>query len=79
MACRGLEGEAFEVGETLFGIVESSGPYLLRVILLDAQDILLVVVVEVEVGRVELSVVEDDENYFIGVELPEVLSVVVIV
>ena len=57
------------IGEPLLGIEEGGRPHLQRVELLDAQDVGLVVVVEVEVGGVELTVVQDDENLVISVEL----------
>ena len=69
MAGGGFEGEALEVGVALLSIVESCRPDLLGLELLDAQDVLLVMVVEVEVGGIELAVVEHYKDGVLAVEL----------
>ena len=79
MARRGLQRETLEVGVALLGIEEGGRPHLLHIEFLDAQKVLLVVIVDVEVGGVELAVVEDDEYQVVGVELAQILSVLVVV
>ena len=79
MTWYGFESAALEVGEALVGIKESCRPYLIGIIFLNAQDVLLVVVVEVEGRGIEITVAQDDENDIIGMKLAEALSVIVIV
>ena len=75
-----LEGESLEVRITLLvGIVEGGTPYLVRVELLDQADARLVVVVQVEVGGVEISVLHDDEDEVVAMEFAQVLSPFVVV
>ena len=69
LACR-LEAEAFQVRVVLLvGIVEHGGPYLVGIKLLDEPDIGVVMVVQVEVGSIEVAVCMYHEDAVIALEL----------
>jgi len=75
-----LEGKSFEVRITLLvGIVEGGAPYLVRVELLNQADTCFVVVVQVEVGGIEISVLHDDEDEVFAMEFTQVLSAFIVV
>ena len=61
------------------GIVEHCAPHLLRIELLNAHDVILVVVVQVEVRAVVVAVLQNDQYQVVVVELAEILPVVVVV
>ena len=80
VACCGLECETLHVGVALLvGIEETSRPHLIRVVLLDAQDVVLIVVVHVEVGGIELTILADDQNLFIAVEFAQIFTLPIVV
>ena len=60
-------------------IEEHSRPYFVVLELLDACDVLLVVVVDVEVCKVELTRVQHDKDVFVVVELSEISAMLVVV
>ena len=77
---RGIHLEALDIGIALIvSIIEDGGPGLVGIVLLDAQDILLVVVVQVEVRQVVVAVLQDDENLVVIEELTQQTSVFVVV
>ena len=76
----GVEREALHVGVALLvGVEEAGRPDLPGVVLLDAQDVVLVVIVHVEVRDVELAVPTDHQYLFVAVELAQELALVVVV
>ena len=76
----GLQLEAFDVGESLLvGIVEGHAPHLVGVEFLNAQEVGLVVIVHVEVSCVVFSVLEQNEDAVVRLELAEELAALVVV
>ena len=63
----------------LVGIIQYHCPNLIRLVLLNAQDVVLVVVRHVEVREVELTVFQNHQNLIIIMELSEELSVLIVV
>ena len=61
------------------GIAHHGAPDLLRIELLDTQDVVLVVVVYVEVGAVVVAVFQDDKNLILVEELAQQYAMVVII
>ena len=77
---RGLHEESLGVGIALvISVVDHSRPHLLGIELLDAHDVVLVVVVHVEVRAVVVAVLQDDQYQVVVEELTEVLAVLVVV
>ncbi len=70
MALGGIHRESLDVWITIVvGIIEDGSPYLVLVPFLQTQDVVLVMVVRVEVGDVELAVVEYHQDRFIVIEI----------
>ena len=63
----------------LVGIVQNGGPYLALVILLDAQDTLIVVVACLGAGGVEFTALHDDQDAVVATKQSQRLSMVLIV
>ena len=77
---RGIHQEALQIGVALVvGIIEDGCPYLISLVFLDAQDILFVVVVQIEVGEIALAALQDYEDLIIVVELAQQTAVLIVV
>ena len=77
---RCFESESLEVRITLLvGIVESRTPYLVGIEFLDDADSRFVVIVQVEVGSIEFSVLHDDENEVFAMEFTQIRSPFVVI
>ena len=77
---RGIHLESFQIGIALIvGIEENGRPDVVCVVFLDAKDIGLKVVVQVETGQIIIAVVKKYENLVFVVELAKQLSVIVVV
>ena len=80
MALGSVHGESLDVRIAfVVGIIENGSPYLMLVPLFQSQDIVLVVVVGVEVGDIELAIVENHQDIFIVIKLAEETSVLVVI
>ena len=79
--CTTFKDEALNVREALLiGIEEYGRPHLVFVKLLNAQNARrLVVIVEVEIGGIELPVLQDNEYEVVRVELTQVLSTSIVI
>ena len=75
-----LEAETLDVRIVLLvGIVEHGGPYFVRVVFLQYAYAVIVVVVQVEVGGIELSAVLYDKDGVFALEFSEIFSASVVV
>ena len=80
LAGRGFECESLEVRITLLvGIVESRTPHLVGIEFLDDADSRFVVVVQVEVGRIEFPVLHDNENEVFAMEFAQIRSPFIVI
>ena len=80
MALDGIHREALDIRIALIvGIVENGGPDLVLVPFFQTEDIVLVMVVRVEVGDVEIAIVEYYQDAFVVIEFTEESSVLIIV
>ncbi len=80
MALDGIHRESLDIRIALIvGIVENGGPYLVLVPFFQTEDIVLVMVVRVEVGDVEIAIVEYYQDAFVVIEFTEESSVLIIV
>ena len=70
----GLQQEALEVIIFLVSVVDNRCPGLARLIFLDHQDILLIMVTQVEIGGIEITVVQNNQDLIIAVELTQLLA-----
>ena len=79
-ARRAFEGEALDVGVALLvGVEEDGGPDRVRREFLDAQDVGLKVVVDVESGGVERAALQDDKHKVAAMKLAQRLAAAVVV
>ena len=77
---RGIHRESLDVWITIVVcIVEDGGPNLVLIPLLQTKDVVLIMVVHVEVGDVELAVVEYHQDAIVIEELAEQATVLIIV
>ena len=74
-----LGREALEVDIALIGVEVDGGPCLARVVTLDEQDVLLVMVAQVEARGVEFARLQHDEDAVVAAELSEGLAATVVV
>ena len=80
MTLDGIHREALDIRIALVvGIVENGGPDLVLVPFFQTEDIVLVMVVRVEVGDVEIAIVEYYQDAFVVIEFTEESSVLIIV
>ena len=80
MTLRGIHRESLDIWITIVVcIVEDGGPNLVLIPLLQTKDVVLVMVVHVEVGDVELAVVEYHQDAIVIEELAEQATVLIIV
>ena len=63
----------------LIGVKEYGCPHLLFVKLLNAQDVLFVVIVDVKVGSVEFAILQHNENRVVAMEFTKIIPTVVII
>ena len=76
----GFHVETLDIGIALIvSIVEHCRPYFAVIKLLDAQDIVLIVVVGIDIAEVEFAVGKDDKNIVVVVEFTEEASVLLVV
>ena len=79
-ALRRIHEETLQVGIALLICIEENGsPYFVRLVFLQTEDVVLIVVVQVEVGQIEVAVIENDENLVFVVELAQIVAVLVVV
>ena len=78
--CRSIQQEPLDVGHVLLVcIIEAGRPHLLGLVLLDAQYLVLVVVVGVVARQVVLAVGQDDQYLVVIEELTQVGAMLVVV
>ena len=79
-ACGCLEAETLDVRIVLLvGIVEYGGPYFVRIVFLQYAYAIVIVIVQVEVGGIELSAVLYDKDGVFALEFSEIFSAPVVV
>ena len=75
-----LEAETLDVRIVLLvGIVEYGGPYFVRIVFLQYAYAIVIVIVQVEVGGIELSAVLYDKDGVFALEFSEIFSATVVV
>ena len=58
----------------MFGVVQSGRPHFADVEFFDAQNVVVVVVVQVEIGGIEIAVFGDDQNHVVVEKFAYILS-----